>query len=314
MEIKTFKKNIISFLAFVFFIFLLSNQKALAANGSISLNPQSGSYAVGSIFSANIKISGGGTPFNAAKATVLTSQTLTVTNLTIGDCGFAFVKTPTIDDISFAGVILGDSIRSCTLYSLKIKAVNPGTAYILLSDASIKSYNDALELISSVQSGNYTFNTTSSTNSVSVFQPTVTQAPSLDPNGNKLYDVFYSVTLPNNIPPSEVTTTLDSIVPTQTTIATSSQDNSKILKITFNNIPQGVHKITSVYRNQPIANQIVTISGNNKNLVFGTSTIKEKNQHQYLIWYAFIALLIISLSVVGVIVFKVYRNKLIRNF
>lgn len=312
MEIKTYHKIIISFFAAVFFILMFSNQKVLAGSGNISVSPQSGSYAVGSVFSANIIINGGGTPFNAAKATVLTSQTLNVTDLTIGDCGFAFVKTPTIDDISFAGVLLGSSTQYCTLYNLKIKAVSPGSAYILLSDASIKSYKGALELISSVQRGNYTFNPTSSTNSISVFQPTPTRAPQLDPKGNKLYDVSYSITLPNNIPPSEVITTLDSILPTQTTIVPSSQPNSKTLKLTFNNIPQGVHKITSFYRNAPIANQIVTISGNNKDIVFGASATKENNQ--YLIWYALIALLLVSLCAVGVIVYKVYRNKLIRNF
>jgi hypothetical protein len=308
MEIKTYHKIIISFFVAVFLIFLLSNQKVLAANGSVSVSPQTGSYAVGNIFSASIAINGGGTPFNAAKATILTSQTLNVTDLILGDCGFAFVKTPTISDLSFAGVLLGSSTQSCTLYSLKIKAVSPGAAYILLSDASVKSYKGALELISSVQSGNYTFNNTSSTNSISVLQISPTQAPKLDTKGIKLYDVSYSVTLPNNIPPSEVITTLDSTLPIQTTIDTSSQSNSKTLKLTFNDIPQGVHKLTSVYRNQPIADQIVTLSGNNKDLVFGASTTKENNQ--YLIWYALIALLLVSLLVVGIIAYKVYRNKM----
>lgn len=311
MEIKIYQKIIVSFFAAIFLIFLFSNQKVFAANGNISVSPQSGSYAVGSIFSANISINGGGTPFNAAKATVLTSQTLNITDLTIGDCGFAFVKTPTITDLSFAGVLLGSATQSCTLYTLKIKAINPGAAYILLSDASIKSYKGALELTSSIQSGNYTFNNISSTNSISVLQATPTQAPKLDTKGNKLYDVLYSVTLPNNIPPSAVTTTLDSTLPTQTTIDTSSQTNSKTLKLTFNNIPQGVHKLTSVYRNQPIADQIVTLSGNNKDLVFGASTTKEGNP--YLMQYILIALLLVSLIVVSLIAYKVYRNKM-RSF
>ena len=182
----------------------------------------------------------------------------------------------------------------------------------MLSDASIKSYKGASELISSVQNGNYTFKNQSFPNSLSVSEISPTQAPRLGPNGNKLYDVSYSITLPNNIPASEIITTLDSMLPTQTTIDTSSQPKSTTLKLTFNNIPQGVHKITSVYRNQPIAEQIVTLSGNNKDLVFGTSTAKENNQ--YLIWYALIALLLVSLCSVGVIIYKVYRNKLIRNF
>ena len=139
-----------------------------------------------------------------------------------------------------------------------------------------------------------------------------TQAPKLDPNGNKLYDVSYSVTLPNNIPASEVVTTLDSILPARTTIVPSAKTNSTTLKLAFENIPQGVHKITSVYKNQPIADQIVTLSGNNKDLVFGTSAVKDDNQ--YLLWYALIALLLISLWIVGVIIYKVHRNKLMRNF
>ena len=312
MEIRIFRKIISSFFAAIFFIFLFSNQKILATSGSISVNPQSGNYEVESIFSANITIDGGGTPFNAARATASTSQTLNITDITIGDCGFAFVKTPTISDVSFAGVILGSSTKACTLYNLKIEAVSPGEAYILLSDASIKSYKGASELISSIKNGNYTFSNKSSLNNTSVIVVSPTQAPKLDPNGNKLYDVSYSVTLPNNIPASEVVTTLDSILPAQTTIVPSAKTNSTTLKLAFENIPQGVHKITSVYKNQPIADQIVTLSGNNKYLVFGTSAVK--NDNQYLVWYALIALLLISLSTVGVIIYKVHRNKLMRNF
>lgn len=312
MGIKNFCKIIIAFFAITFFIFLFSNQNAFAVSGNISVSPQSGSYSIGDIYSAKITINGGGTPFNAAKASISTSQTLRVTELTMGDCDFAFVKTPTISDISFAGVLLGSSTQSCTLYNLKIKAISPGSAYILLSDASIKSYKGALELISTIQNGNYTFKNQSSTNNLNVSEINPTQAPKLDSSGRKLYDISYSITLPNNIPASDVITTLDSISPTQTNIVPSTQSNTTSLEILFKNIPQGVHKITSSYKNQPIADQIITLSGNNKDLVFGTSAVKDENQ--YLVWYLLILLLLISLSIVCVVIYKVHQNKLLRNF
>ena len=310
MGIKIFKTITVLLSSFILFTFLFSGQQILAAGGSISVNPQSGSHEVGNIFSVRITINGGGSPFNAAKATVLTSQTLSVNDLVIGDCDFAFVKTPTINNLSFAGVLLGSSTQSCTLYNLKIQAINPGAAYVLLTDASIKSYSGAQELLSTAQNGNYTFNTSSSINTISVFQPTITQAPSLDTNGNKLYDVSYSVTLPNDIPPSEVITTIDSTLPIKTTID-SSQPNSKTLKLIFNNIPQGAHKLTSVYKSQIVAEQIITLLGNNRHIVFGASAVKENNQT--FMWYALIALLLVILSAFGIIVYKVYRNNFSRN-
>ena len=279
MVIKKVKiRALLFFFAVIFFLTAANN--ASAESGSIFLSPQTGNYSVGQVFSVSTKIDGGGSPLNAAKATVNLSSNLTINDLTLGDCGFAFVKTPTKDNPSFTGVILGGSVTSCTLYTVGVRALSAGSASISFSGASIKSYPRASEILSIAQSGFYNIGQplfgNTNTSSVATAQTSPTLAPQMGSNGLSYYTISFTTTLPSGVPPASVKIVLDPKQSNETVYTPpQNQTTSNTVTATFENVPQGIHTITvnNVYGN-PIAKQVLNAEGTNKNLTFGT-TIKQ---------------------------------------
>lgn len=275
MVIRKIKTGSLVF--FLVLMFLITFKNVYAAGGVISQSPQTGNYSVGQVFSVSTKIDGGGSPFNAAKATVNLSANLAVNDLTLGDCGFAFVKTPTKDNPSFTGVILGGSTNNCTLYTLNVRALSAGNASVSFSDASIKSYPRANEILSSAQSSFYNigqplFGKTDTT-SVATSQPGPTTAPQVGSNGLSYYTISFTTTLPRDIPPASVKIVLDPKQSNETVFTPPQNQNaSNTVTATFENVPQGIHTIAvnDVY-GKPIAKQVLNAEGTNKSLVFGTS-------------------------------------------
>src|SRR5258708_18625126 len=96
-------------------IFLSAVSNALAANTTIGPSPEIGSY--GKPFTVNMVIDGHGEKFNAAQATVTLSSNLKVKDLTLGDCNFSFLHTPSAQDPSFAGIIISTYSTKCTAYT-----------------------------------------------------------------------------------------------------------------------------------------------------------------------------------------------------
>lgn len=127
----------------------------ISQTASMKLEPSSGDHLVGQTFQVALKIDGGGTLFNAAQVSMSTTPNLKIENLTFGDCGFALVESPTNTNPSFAGVILGGSSTSCTVYTLTVKALSVGDGKITLSNAKVKSYGNATEILSTITSGEY---------------------------------------------------------------------------------------------------------------------------------------------------------------
>lgn len=123
--------------------------------GSMSVSPSTGTIRPGSIIDVNVNISGGGTAFNAAQATVTVSNNLHILALTPGNCGFTYIVTPTIANPSFVGATLGSSTLGCTVYTLSIQGAGSIGA-VSLTDAELASASDASELLGSVQDGCYT--------------------------------------------------------------------------------------------------------------------------------------------------------------
>ncbi len=127
---------------------------------TIGASPASASAIVGSPFSIDIVVDGGGQAFNAAQATVTVSPNLSVTGLSItplasGGCNFTYTQTPTITNPSFAGAILATSSTLCKVYNLTLSPLSAGTGTITFTNASVKAYSDNSEILSSVINGSY---------------------------------------------------------------------------------------------------------------------------------------------------------------
>lgn len=136
---------------------------AQSTNGSISAkiaaSPASIIATVGTPFTVDVLVDGGGQAFNAAQATVSVSPNLSVTNLTnpsSNPCNFVYAQTPTTSDLSFAGAILGSSSNNCTVYTLTLTPLSSGTGTITFTNGSIKAYSNNGEILSSVKNGAYT--------------------------------------------------------------------------------------------------------------------------------------------------------------
>ena len=301
MELKTnYLKQFVIFTAVcLFFVF---TQRTFAANGTVTVSPKTGNYTTGQTFSVSIGINGGGTPFNAAKATVSISSGLSVQDVAIGNCNFAFVKTPTQTDPSFVGVILGGSIDTCTVYTLKLKATSSGTSGITLLDTAVTSYKGALKIPLSVQYGQYTITGASST---TFTEPSPVEAPALEIGGAKLYDIHFTLPLPKNVLPSVLRVVLDPKLPQErTAVPASVPDDPDSATVTFENVPEGVHAIYAFNNEELLLRQIINVSGNNKNLAFG---VGPKQVKPVWIWYIIAALTFICLSIVGIVLYRRYH-------
>lgn len=285
----------------MFFLFLAAGPRSYAANGSISVSPVSGSYEAGSWITADIKIDGGGSAFNAAKATVSLVPQQQIQSVILGDCGFAMIKPPTTSNLSFVGALLGTSSNSCTAFTFTFRA-SAGTQQIILSDGSIKSLHGALELLSHIRNATFTINGNSATNAVEALSPISPTQPPIQSGETKLYTITYSVVLPKGVAPSSVLATLDSNAPAQTNVTQISPQEPAVLTATFEGVVEGAHTLSAFYNNNQIAEQIVNVSGNDKNLSFG-NTAKQTS-------FTWVLMVLLLLAIVGICigVFFLYKR------
>lgn len=271
-----------------------------AASGSISVQPISGSYSNGETFEASIRVDGGGEALNASKASISVSEGLSVVGVTLGDCGFAFVTTPSLSSLSYAGVILGGSVNSCTVYTLKLKVVSGTNGYIFISDGSIKAFSDSIELISKVINSSYSFTGSSSNNSVAS-QPSPTQPPLVsDKNGMKYYTLIYGVTS-NEEAKSKMKVILDAALPSQIIVIPSLDKNDpNVLTAVFDNVEEGVHTVGVYDDEKPVSQEVVNIEGQNREVSLGVAPQPSAS----LIWYVLagvITIIILSIIVIGIV-------------
>lgn len=288
------KKYFLPQLFFLFsaFFFVLSNPvKIFAANTIIGSNPSLGSYQVGTPFTTEIFINGHGDLFNAAQATVAVSSNLSIKDITIGDCNFSFITTPTITNPSFLGVILGGSSKNCTLYTLTLLPISPGKGIITISNASVKSYITAQNTLLLSQNGNFTLNPSAS--GVTIAPDIITQeSQAIDQNSP--YSVTVRAVNNENNPIGGITVLLDPVqaiapsmqkktsvvteIPTVPSVTESSEqtavtDTKGIAK--FFNVPKGVHTVVIANNTAPLNKEIFNVAGTNHTLTLG---IKVKAQ------------------------------------
>jgi len=156
---------------------------------SILVNPSAGTFSPGQTFSVDLKIDGGGTPFNAAEATVVASsniqvQSLTITPVSSGGCGFTWANkrsTPSAASLSFSGAILKTSSLNCTVYTLNLAALSSGTGTITITRGSVKSRITHKEILGSTTSGSYTFAMPLTPTPTPTLTPTSTPMPTPTP-------------------------------------------------------------------------------------------------------------------------------------
>jgi hypothetical protein len=264
-------KKILFLLLFAMVAFSLTG-KAFAYSGAMSVSPTVGTYITNTKSTASVVLDGAGVAFNAAKATVDVSSNLSLQNLVIGDCNFAFVVTPTVANPSFAGVILGGSTKKCTLYTMTILPTKAGTGTITLSKASIKSYQGAKEILSLTQSAQYSVSGVSVTPQASMATSQQQFPPAVDSRGVKLYNIVVSVdNFPNG---AEILIDKKSA---QTKNALVIEATGSFRQVVFVEIPEGVHTVSVYYKNKEVASSVITASGKNRNLILGMSVQKNNN-------------------------------------
>lgn len=142
---------------------------------SISVDPATSNVTVGSSFAVNVKVNGGGTPFNAAGATVTVSPSLSITGIkspSSNSCNFDFTKSPTTANPSFAGAIYGTSSTNCIAFTMVLTPNSSGTGTITFTNGSIKAYSDNSEVLAIVNNGSYTISP--------ILTPTGTQTLTVD--------------------------------------------------------------------------------------------------------------------------------------
>lgn len=302
MGIKILFVRFFSFLTFGLIVFFVVTGFAYASDGTISVEPLKGNFDNGQVFSADIKIDGGGVSFNASKASIAVSPNLLVQSVTLGDCGFAFVRTPSSGSLSYAGVILGGSKASCIVYTLKLKVLSVGTGYIFISDGAIKSYKGAEEILSSVKNSSYVFGNGQGANANAVIPtPVPTEPPLMLANGEKLYTLIYSVKPLDDKSTSSMSVVLDPQLPAKIIVNPSPiPENPSVLAATFDNVPEGVHTLSVLADNKPVSKEIVTISGPNREISFGVSS-KPTTVYQNYILAVMVIIIILTVGVIGYI-------------
>lgn len=146
-------------------------------SATINTSPAGSSVTVGTSFTVDVSVNGGGQAFNAAQATVAVSANLSITSLanpSSNACNFTYTQTPTTTNPSFAGAILSSSATSCTVYTLTLTPLSAGTGTITFTNGSVKAYSNNGEILSSVQNGSYTVTAPTPT-------PTPTNTPTPTP-------------------------------------------------------------------------------------------------------------------------------------
>lgn len=160
----------------------------------ISVSPSSTTIAKDGTTTISLVIDGGGQAFNAAQSTVTVSSNLQVQTVTPGDCNFTFITTPTVNNLSYIGAILGGSVTKCTLYTATVKGLSSGTGTITLTNNQVKAVSDSHEMFSQAINGTITITSTTppTPTSIRIPTPTVTPKPTATPTPAKTATIAFT--------------------------------------------------------------------------------------------------------------------------
>lgn len=281
-------------------LFLFTVPLSYSAGGTISVVPPSGTFADGEKFQAQIRIDGGGTAFNAAKASVNVSENLIIEGVTLGDCGFAFVDTPSVSTLSFAGVILGESATSCNAYSIVLRVSGSNNGYVFISEGSIKAYNGAAEILDKLSNSSYTFVPSTGNNNLTVLKVTPTQQPLMSNEGQKMYRLIYSIPSDKSSQAINLSVVLDLSLPTQMIASISPLPSDPlVLAAVFDNVSEGVHTVDILDGSSKVSSEIVNVEGESREISLGVTPKKTTSTLLMAIIIAVGVIVLISASVIG---------------
>lgn len=275
-----------------FFVFLLffafGAQGVFASGATMNLSPQSGSYA--KPFTVNLVIDGHGDKFNAAQATVTIPPNLAVKDLTLGDCNFSFLKTPSIENPSFAGVIISTYSTKCTVYTLTLIPRAKGQAMIGLSKGSVKRFGDAVEILTTLSHDSYTL--TSALNAGSAYD---TQIKKKSQQG--LYALNLKI-YSSSSPVSNATITLNAVSEKNKQEGTTDTAGT----VHFSNVQAGVYDAVVSKGFTKVGETIVNVSGPNHILTLGINLDTQKNNPLMKLGSMFTTLMANPLFLVGILI------------
>jgi hypothetical protein len=266
--------------------------RAFAAGPSISVNPATANWTVGQTYSVQFVVDGSGQEFDVASADVGFSSNLSVQGVVLGDCNFAFVKTPSTQNLSFAGAILGGSSNHCTAFTAQIKPVNSGIGAVTLSNGSIISHTSpSHEIISSVQNGRFALNNEGVTAQVISPVPPVlvspTRVPARTTQPTPQTVAARQSQIASIVEPAATSYKLDITVfdpllnPAINRLVElvnldKKQTTNKAGQVEFRGVVGGVHTIQVKDKNKNLAEQIVNLSGPQQ--VYALSIIESQNK------------------------------------
>lgn len=242
-------------------LLVLSPQVILATGATMTFSPNNGEFS--DEFFLNLIIDGGENSFNAAEASIQPSTNLFIKDILLGDCNFTFLKPPTSTNLSFEGVILGNSSKNCTVYTLVVVPIEDGEAGVSITDASVKRYGDATDILSEAQNA--------------VFTVTATTTPTQSQNGpqlNQPQEGKYTVVLrmyldQNTVPQTQVKLTN---VDTKETVSATTDASGVVF---FENIEGGLYTISANTNETFFEDTIININGENRTVSLGI-TLKNK--------------------------------------
>lgn len=243
----------------VLFLCFLQGNRVLAAGAMMGVNPHSGAY--GKPFTVSLVIDGQGEKFNAAEATITLPSGLAVKDLILGDCNFSFLKTPSVQNPSFSGVILGSYTTKCTVYTLSLVPIAKGEATITLAKAKILRYGDAKSILSTATGGSYTLTAV-------LRAPGV---PTLQVSQSGLYTASITVLAAGKTVPNATVTLAD--VATKTTHEKATDTAGKVQ---FTNLQAGVYDAIVSKNKQKVGESIINIGGENPVLTFSLNLAEQK--------------------------------------
>lgn len=299
---KFMKQNITKYgLSFVAAGLLAVMSPGSAYAATINLTPSSGTFPPTRPFTVDVVIDEKTDSFNAAQAQVAISKNLTATDLVLGDCGFSFVKTPTVQNPSFVGVTLGDSKKSCTVYSLTLIPTGNEEGIIGLSEASVKRYGDAKELLTAVAYGKYAVGQASiGTFIANVFPGATDASKQLVPVTNAAgtiksekdltaYTVSVKVTDASDQPLKNAEVQLSPQLQSADTTVKQAKTNDKGVA-NFTNVSPNVYTVKASEQDNLIAQTIINAKGSDRVLTLGVQDSRPQNPFALIVGIVFMAL------------------------
>lgn len=235
-----------------------------AASTTIGFSPQLGSFDKS--FTVSLVIDGHGDKFNAAQATVVIPSNLAIKDLILGDCNFSFLKTPSIQQPSFTGIILNKYSTKCTIYTLVLVPISKGNATISLSKVSVKRYGDASNILSSTQEGKYSLN-------AALKAPSVLGTSTTDASQNGLYTLNLKIITAGDTPVTKATVNLNSLAK-KNQVKTTTDANGLAI---FKDVKDGIYSVIIEKDGSKIGETIINVSGQNHVLTLSINIDAQKN-------------------------------------